>query len=407
MTLPQESDVLIVGAGPAGLAAATHQAKAGLRVLVLDREATAGGIPRHCGHYPFGLREFRRLMKGPDYARALVKRALAAGVQIACNTTVIRALPGPKLQVSSPEGLSELSAKRVILATGTRESSRAERLIGGEKPGGILPTGALQGMVYLERKRPFLRPVILGTELVSFSALMTCAHAGIRPVAMIEPNSQVSARWPSAIYPKLKGIPLHLSTRIVAIEGRERVERVVIEGPSGRQEIEADGVILSGAFRSEATLLFGSHLQRDVLTGGPVIDSHGRCSDPDYFAAGNLLRPVETAGWCWAEGAAISAAILRDLAGDLPHTTGTKVELKGEALAWALPQVLASGHAAAHGQLQLRVTRPVKGRIELRANGLLLSQHRINARPLRRITLPLPAALPAGQGEVEIALVEE
>lgn len=407
MTLPQESDVLIVGAGPAGLSAATRLAKAGLKVLVLDREPTAGGIPRHCGHYPFGLREFKLLLKGPDYARGLVTRARAAGVQIACNTTVVRALPGPKLQVSRPEGIAELSAKRVILATGTRESSRAERLIGGEKPGGILPTGALQGMVYLEGKRPFLRPVILGTELVSFSALMTCAHAGIRPVAMIEPEDSVSARWPSAIYPKMKGVPLHLSTRILAIEGRERVERVVIEGPSGQQVIETDGVILSGNFRPEATLLFGSHLQRDAKTGGPVIDSYGRCSDPDYFAAGNLLRPVETAGWCWAEGKAVASAILRDLAGELPRETGHKVELKGDALAWALPQVLTAGASPAHRQLQLRVTRPVKGRIEIRSNGLVIGKHQINARRLRRITLPLPAALPAGQGAVEIALVEE
>lgn len=407
MTLPHDSDVLIVGAGPAGLSAATQLAKAGLRVLVLERESAAGGIPRHCGHYPFGLREFRRLMKGPDYARALVKRALAAGAQIACETTVIRALPGPKLQVSSPAGLAEISAKRVILATGTRESSRAERLIGGEKPGGILPTGALQGMVYLEGKRPFLRPVILGTELVSFSALMTCAHAGIRPVAMIEPNEAASARWPSAIYPKLKGIPLHLSTRILAIEGRERVEKVVIEGPSGRQEIEADGVILSGAFRPEATLLFGSHLQRDILTGGPVIDSYGRCSDPTYFAAGNLLRPVETAGWCWAEGAALNATILRDLAGNLPPVTGSRVELQGDALAWAVPQVLATGSSPAHQHLQLRVTRPVKGRVELRSNGALIGQYQINARPLRRVSLPLPAAMPTGQGSIAISVVEE
>ena len=74
MTLPQETDILVIGAGPAGLAAATILAKTA-RVLVVDREATAGGIPRHCGHYPFGMREFHRLMKGPDYARALVERA--------------------------------------------------------------------------------------------------------------------------------------------------------------------------------------------------------------------------------------------------------------------------------------------------------------------------------------------
>src|SRR5690606_13708285 len=211
MNLPLETDVLVIGAGPAGLAAATILARTA-RVLVVEREAVAGGIPRHCGHYPFGMREFHRLMKGPDYASALVKRALEAGVQIATRVNVVRLEPGPRVTVTSDAGVSEIRAKFVLLATGVRESSRAQRLIGGEKPGGILPTGALQGLVYLEGKRPFRRPVILGTELVSFSAIMTCLHAGIEPLAMIEPNAQATARWPAALYPRLKGIPLHLST---------------------------------------------------------------------------------------------------------------------------------------------------------------------------------------------------
>ena len=182
MSLPDHTDVLIIGGGPAGLAAATVLA-ANHRVTVLEREQNAGGIPRHCGHYPFGLREFHRLMKGPDYARALVGRASGAGVQIFTGVDVVRLLPGPSVIVTSNDGLAEIKARRVLVATGVRESSRAQRLIGGEKPGGVLSTGALQGLVYLEGKRPFRRPVILGTELVSFSAIMTCDHAGIRPCA--------------------------------------------------------------------------------------------------------------------------------------------------------------------------------------------------------------------------------
>lgn len=401
MSVPGETDVLVIGAGPAGLGAATVLAPIA-KVLVLDRAKAAGGIPRHCGHYPFGMREFKRLMKGPDYARALVARAESAGVRIATGVNVVRLQPGPRVAVTSDSGLTEIRAKLVLIATGVRESSRAQRLIGGEKPGGILPTGALQGLVYLEGRRPFRRPVILGTELVSFSAIMTCAHAGIRPIAMIETNAHVTARWPAAIYPRITGIPLHLSTTIKSIEGRERVERVVLDGPNGESTLETDGVIVTGRFRPEAALLDGSHLDRDPATGGPVVDSFGRCGDPSYFAAGNLLRPVETAGWSWAEGVAVGRAMGAALAGKLPATQTHPVTLVGDALDWVVPQRVQQQEGAALDRLQLRVKRPVSGRLFLRVSGCEFASRRINSRPERRITLPLPP----GGGPVEIVLEE-
>jgi thioredoxin reductase len=402
VSLPGEVDVVIVGAGPAGLAAATVLAPAA-RVLVLDREPAAGGIPRHCGHYPFGLREFRRLMKGPDYARALVARAEAAGVQIATGVSVAKLHEGPRLTVTSDSGLGEINARLVLIATGVRETSRAQRLIGGEKPGGVLATGALQGLVYLDGKRPFRNPVILGTELVSFSAIMTCLHAGIRPAAMIEPNPRVTARWPSQLYPRLKRIPLHLSTRIARIEGSERVERVVLDGPDGESVLKTDGVIVSGCFRPEATLLDGSHIDRDPATGGPAIDSFGRCSDPGYFAAGNALRPVETAGWSWAEGVAVGKAMCAALDGKLPQRDTHRVTVSGDAVKWVIPQTVGRHEGTAFDRLQLRVDRPVSGRLSLRVDGSEYASRRIDSRPERRITLPMPPA----RGRVEIVLEDE
>ncbi|CAM5542591.1 hypothetical protein ATER59S_04354 [Aquamicrobium terrae] len=400
MKPPAEVDVLIIGAGPAGLAAATELA-GHWNVLVVDREGAPGGIPRHCGHYPFGMREFHRLMRGSDYAKALAARAEAAGAQLALNVNVIALHSGPSVTVTADGGVSTITARRVLLATGVRESSRAQRLIGGTKPGGILSTGALQGLVYLEGGRPFHHPIILGTELVSFSAIMTCAHAGIHPVAMIEPNMTPTARWPVPLYPRLKGIPLHLSTRLLAIEGRDRVEGVVIEGPAGKQHVETDGVIISGGFRPEATLLANGPVARDPASGGPIIDAMGRCSDPEYYAAGNMLRPVETAGWCWAEGQAVGRAIFADLKGNAPaqHPPQRQpVTLSGDALSWVVPQFLSGDRALDH--LQLRVNQPVKGRLSLRVNGREVASRRIRSRPERRILLPMPSQ----DGAVTIAL---
>lgn len=392
-----EPEVIVIGSGPAGLGAATALAQAGRRVLVLEREADAGGIPRHCGHYPFGMREFHRLLRGPDYAARLRQAALAAGVTIRTQTTVTALLPGAKVEITDHAGPSTLAARAVLLATGVRETSRAARLIGGEKPGGVMSTGALQGMVYLNHQRPFRQPVILGTETVAFSALLTCRHAGIRPLAMIEPGKRITARKPAHWLARMMGVPILLQTEIAAIHGRAAVKGVTLSTPSGERDLPADGVIVSGGFRPDVMLLRGSHLVMDANSGGPVIDRWGRLSDPAYFAAGNLLRGVETAGWCWSEGRRTARSILAALEGRLPDPGGARLEIAHSALGLAVPQVI--GAAAAdcpHDRLQVRLKRPAKGQLQLVQDGRILSSTRIDSLPERRLSLPLPRALGTG-----------
>lgn len=386
-----DPEVIIIGSGPAGLGAATALAQAGRRVLILERERHAGGIPRHCGHYPYGLREFHRLLRGPEYAARLRDAALAAGVTIRTGTTVTALLPGGVVEITDDAGPATLAAKAVLLATGVRETSRAARLIGGEKPGGVVSTGALQGMVYLNHQRPFRQPVILGTELVAFSALLTCRHAGIRPLAMIEPGQRITARSPAQWLARVMGVPIHLQSDITAIHGRTRVDGVTVATPSGPQDLPADGVIISGGFRPDAALLRGSHLEVDPGSGGPVIDRWGRLSDPAYFAAGNLLRGVETAGWCWAEGRRTAGAILAGLEGRLPEPGGAKLTLAHPALRLAVPQVIGVGGAdCPYDRLQIRLEHPMRGQLRLMQGGRILASSRLDSLPERRLSLPLP-----------------
>ncbi len=390
MTLPAHVDVAIVGSGPAGLAAAIRLRALGIdSVAVLERDPTPGGVPQFCAHSPYGLREFRRLMRGPAYARRLVAQALAVGVTIHAGVTVTALHPGPRLSLTTPAGPTEITATRVLLATGVREASRVARQIGGTKPGGILTTGALQRLVALGQPLPFRNPVILSTELVAFSAIMTCRSAGVTPKAMITRGAGTTARWPSGLFPRVLGIPVHHRTNVAAINGRDQVTSVTLD--SG-QEMATDGVILTGQFRPDAALIRASHLDWDDRTGGPITDQTGRCTDPAYFAAGNLLHPVETAGWCWAEGGRIAASLTG------PARTTVPIHLNGDALAYVTPQRLVLGLSA---RLQLRVNRPWRGQLIVGATA-----HKIDSRPERRILIPVPA-LPDGATDITISLRED
>lgn len=407
----ESCDVAIVGGGPSGLAAATRLKALGVdAVTVIEREAAAGGIPRHCGHYPFGMREFRSVLKGPDYARRLVERAAAAGVTVRTSTSVVRLGAGPRLDLSTPDGAAGLAAQQVLLCTGVRETSRAARLIGGDRAGGILSTGALQSMVYLSGRRPFERPVIVGTELVSFSAILTCRHAGICPVAMIEERDRPTAWQVAKGLPMLMGIPMRLGTRLVAIHGRDRVEAVTTRLSDGSTTRHAcDGVILSGRFTPEASLMRMAHLAIDPGSGGPVIDQYGRCSDPDFFAAGNLLRPVETAGWSWREGRVVAEAMAAGLAGRLqPPADRIAVRVAGDAIRFAVPQTLALPLDADRSDvLQLRVSRPVRGHLTIKDGERLLWSKRVTTLPERRLLVPLKGFAHRIRGDEIVVGIEE
>lgn len=411
MTKHLEFDVVVVGAGPAGLSAATALRQAGVeRVVVVDREKAAGGTPRHCAHSPYGFREYRRPMLGPSYARHLVRTAVGAGIAIMTETTVTELAPGPRVTVSTPGGMATISASRVVLATGARETSRAARFISGARVAGVMSTGALQAMTHLAKRRPFQRPVILGTELVAFSSILTCLTHAIRPVAMVEPRSKITAFPAAACLPAMLGVPIHRNTDIGAILGSSRVEAVVLRSRDGREfRVEADGVIVTGRFVPEATLL-GAFLVRDEGTGGPRVDQFGRCSDPCYFAAGNLLRPVETAGWSWDEGRSVAQHVVRSLGNDLPPADRHAIEVRPcEGVKYAVPQRFASPALLPPDQcLQVRIAEHGAGALTLRDQaGRELYRKNITARPERRVLIPVGSTLGKGPGTVHVQFERE
>ena len=389
----ESCDVAVVGGGPAGLAAATVLKRRAVgRVVVIERETEAGGIPRHCAHSPFGMREFTRIMTGPRYARRLTQAALEAGVDLRTASDVVGIAPGSIATISAPGGVYRLRARRLVLATGVREATRAARLVSGSRPAGICNTGALQAMVTLKKMLPFRRPLVVGSELVGFSALLTCLAAGIRPVAMIEEAARAVARFPCRLFPLLANIPLLLATRLVRIEGARRVSAAVIAGPDGAERtIACDGVLFTGRFTPEASLVRTAGLAFDTASGGPAVDQYGRCSDPACFAAGNLLRPVETAGWSWREGTEIGGWVADDLAGRLPAPQQEiRLNLSSPAIKLAMPQsIRLPDDGAGMAYVQVRLNTAVHGRLIARNGTGVVWQRPINARPERRILIPL------------------
>ncbi len=319
------------------------------------------------------------------------------------NATVIRIEPQGRIEIATHAGLQTIEARAVLIATGIREASRAARLVSGERPWGVTTTGAFQDMVYVGGMRPFSRPLIVGTELVSFSAILTARHAGIRPAAMVEEGDRIVARRPLDSLSKLLfGVPILTRTRLLRIGGLDRVESVEIERDGRRSMLACDGVIFTGKFTPEAALVGTSPLVLDERTGGPAIDSAWRCSDPHYFAAGNVLRPVEHSGWVAAEGKFAAQAMLEAMEERLP-AVDTAIPLRVEgALRYAYPQRLLPDRGAI--TLFARAARAHKGKLRLMAGGETIASRLVNALPERRLCLSFASERLRGKWDAVITL---
>src|SRR5205807_6746055 len=195
-------------------------------VLVLERETRAGGIPRHCGHQGFGIRDLRRVLPGPSYARRYLELARAAGVRVVEEAMVTGWSPDGALELTRFEGREEMSARAVVLATGCRERPRSARLVPGSRPDGGLTTGQLQQLAG-RGQGIGSRALVVGAEHVAFSAVLTLAHAGARVVGMVTelPRHQSLGvvRAGAALRYRAR---LWTRTEVSTIHGRDRVEQV-------------------------------------------------------------------------------------------------------------------------------------------------------------------------------------
>jgi thioredoxin reductase len=405
----------IIAGGPAGLAAAAELAPhADGEVRVIEREAEAGGIPRHSDHPGYGLRDLRRFISGPAYACRLTALARDAGAVLQTSAMVTGWAGDRTLQITSPAGRRRLHADAVVLATGARERPRPARLIPGDRPDGIYTTGQLQNLVHLHHAQPGRRAVIIGAELVSWSAVLTLREAGCETVLMTsqypagESYAAVRAAGRLAFH-----VPIATRAHVTRINGKNRVESVEIENldNSAQRTVRCDTVITTGDWIPDNELARAAGLDIDRATRGPRVDSALRTSTPGVFAAGNLLHPVDTADVAALDGRHVATQVRHWLR--TRDTPGPGVTLIADPpLRWIAPQILRPGDPAParHRLLawpDVYITVP---HVQVIQDGKVLASRRLPwpAAPGRVFRIPSSLLTRAGglpmEGTISIAL---
>ena len=317
-------EIVIIGGGPAGLAAAIAAYDAGCRsILILERDSQLGGILNQCIHNGFGLHTFGEELTGPEYAARFVSQVLERGIDYKLNTMVLSVSADKKITaVNRTDGLLEMEAAAVILAMGCRERSRGALNIPGFRPAGIYSAGTAQRLVNIEGFLPGRRVVILGSGDIGLimARRMTLEGAKVLVVAELMPYSGGLKR---NIVQCLNdfGIPLKLSHTVVDIQGRERVTGVTIAQvgadrkpiPGTEIHYDCDTLLLSCGLLPENELSRGMGVTISPVTNGPVVDESLQTNIPGVFAAGNVLHVHDLVDFVSEEAAAAGRAAVRFL----------------------------------------------------------------------------------------------
>lgn len=439
----QAFDVVVIGGGPAGMAAALAAQKAGARVAIVEREQHLGGILRQCIHPGFGLLHFKQELTGPEYAQRFIDQVHATDIALFLDSMVIgidsgegadvRALDADKaagaaavhtVTLMSPAGMLQLTGRAVVLAMGCRERTRSEIKIPGSRPAGVFTAGLAQRYINIENLKPGSRAVILGSGDIGLIMARRCTLEGISVEGVYElmPYANGLRRNVKNCLDDF-GIPLHLSTTVTRVIGHDRVEAVEVSQvdeslapiPGTERVVPCDTLLLSVGLIPENELSVAAGVELDPRTRGAVVDQSLQTGVPGIFACGNVLHVHDLADNVTTEseraGAAAAAYALGTGAGAIP---GCELTVSPAGIAgYALPGRIA---AAALTKLNFRVRRPVDAaRVKILADGEELFAGKVRAfKPSVMESFPLPAkviqrALDLGASEIFLSVdpVEE
>ena len=438
----QAFDVVVIGGGPAGMAAALAAHKAGARVAIVEREQHLGGILRQCIHPGFGLSHFKQELTGPEYAQRFIDQVHATDIVLFLNSMVLgidseegddalgadasnaEAGAGHTVTIMSRAGMLQLTGRAVVLAMGCRERTRSEIKIPGSRPAGVFTAGLAQRYINIENLKPGSRAVLLGSGDIGLIMARRCTLEGISVEGVYE-----LMPYANGLHRNVKnclddfGIPLHLSTTVTRVIGHDRVEAVEVSQvderlapiPGTERIVPCDTLLLSVGLIPENELSVAAGVELDSHTRGAVVDQSLQTGVPGIFACGNVLHVHDLADNVTTEseraGAAAAAYALGTGAGAVPDCELT-VSPAGIA-GYALPERIT---AVALTKLNFRVRRPVDAaRVRVLADGEELFAGKVRPfKPSVMESFPLPAkvikrALDLGASEIVLSVdpVEE
>ena len=345
----EERDIVIIGAGPAGLAAAVSAHDAGAEdVLILERDTRLGGILNQCIHDGFGLHYFKEALSGPEYAQRFVDKLKDTNIEIRSGCMVLNLTENRILEISSKDGYSCIKAKSVVLAMGCRERTAGAISLCGSRPAGVYTAGAAQNFINMQNIMVGKRTVILGSGDIGLimARRMTLEGAKVEEVLELMPYS---SGLPRNIQQCLNDydIPLHLSTTVLKVHGRERLEGITVAKvdeklkpiESTKRYIPCDTLLLSVGLIPENELARQAEVKIHPVTGGAFVNELLMTSTEGIFACGNVLHVHDLVDHVSDESEHAGRSAVRYAAGEKLKITKNAISLVPEGLVrYCLPQ---------------------------------------------------------------------